>query len=72
MTFSDLLRAERARLNLSQTECAALIPPLPVRTLQCWEIAQRTPPDWAQPLILAHLRRHKPRPAGRHRNPAKP
>lgn len=70
--FARQLRAERERLNLSQSECAALLPPLSVRTLQTWEHGSRVPPDWAQPLILSVLRRYKPRKSGSFNKPGQP
>ena len=61
MSFSDQLRSERQRLNLSQSEAAALIPHLSHRLLQEWEAGRKTPPVWAQALMLAALANAKPR-----------
>lgn len=72
MTFPSQLRSERSRLNLSQTEAAALIPPLSVRVWQKWEGAAATPPPWAQRLILAHLARQRPRKTGHFEKPGNP
>ena len=69
--FSSILRAARARLNLSQTECARLIPPLSVRVLQNWERGRNTPPEWAQPLIIYALEVERPNPDGHFAKPGR-
>lgn len=71
-TFADRLRAERERLNLSQAECAALLPPLSGRMIAKWEGGGGEPPEWVQPLIFEKLRRHKPRAGGSFNKPGNP
>ena len=59
--FGRELKAQRALGGLSQTEAAAAIPYLSVRTLQCWEHGHQSPPEWAQNLILEKLSKTKRR-----------
>ena len=54
-SFADLLSSFRFRHKLSQTECAALIPHLSVRSLEKWERGASAPPLWSQRLILVAL-----------------
>lgn len=60
MTFSDLIKAERARLNLTQAEAATLLD-VPARTLWEWEHAKTEPLPVAQEGVIARLKRAKKR-----------
>lgn len=58
--FSATIKMHRKRLGLTQVTVGALFPdacgkPLPRRTWQQWESGERTPPGWAQTLILRRL-----------------
>ena len=54
-TFAEQLKAARAAAGLSQGGMAdrTLIP---LRTLQKWEIGERTPPDYVQRFVLNELK----------------
>ena len=54
-SFADALTSFRLCHNLSQLECAALIPYLSVRSLEKWERGASAPPLWSQCLILDAL-----------------
>ena len=54
-SFADALSSFRLCHNLSQLECAALIPYLSVRSLEKWERGASAPPLWSQCLILDAL-----------------
>jgi DNA-binding XRE family transcriptional regulator len=54
--FGRELKAQRAACGLSQSQAAACVPFLSVRTLQCWEHGHQSPPVWAQCLIMDKLR----------------
>ena len=54
-SFADALSSFRFCHNLSQLECAALIPYLSVRSLEKWERGASSPPLWSQCLILDAL-----------------
>lgn len=53
--FGRELKAQRAACGLSQSQAAARVPFLSVRTLQCWEHGHQSPPVWAQNLILKRI-----------------
>ena len=54
-SFADAISSFRLCHNLSQLECAALIPYLSVRSLEKWERGASSPPLWSQCLILNAL-----------------
>lgn len=54
-SFADAINSFRLCHNLSQLECAALIPYLSVRSLEKWERGASAPPLWSQCLILDAL-----------------
>ena len=54
-SFADAISSFRLCHNLSQLECAALIPYLSVRSLEKWERGASAPPLWSQCLILNAL-----------------
>ena len=54
-SFADAISSFRLCHNLSQLECAALIPYLSVRSLEKWERGASSPPLWSQCLILDAL-----------------
>lgn len=61
MSFAAQLKTQRASLGLTQAEAAASISPYRdiVRTLENWEAGRNAPPDWAQPLIIASIRKRR-------------
>lgn len=59
MTWKQQLKAERKRLNVSQSGLADLLQSCPVSTVQDWELGRRVPPEWIQRLILAYLSARK-------------
>lgn len=58
MSFSDLIKAERARLGLTQGEAATLLE-VPSRTLWEWEHGKTTPLPVAQEGVKARLKKAK-------------
>lgn len=50
-----------ARGDLTQVEAAARLCGCPVRTVRDWEQGRRVPPEWVQLLVLARLRKARPR-----------
>jgi hypothetical protein len=55
LPFHLALASFRTRYNITQAQCASLIPHLSVRSLQQWECGARVPPLWSQRLILDAL-----------------
>ena len=53
-TFAERLKAARAAAGLTQQSMADLTL-IPLRTLQKWEIGERTPPDYVQRFVLNEL-----------------
>ena len=53
-TFAERLKASRAAAGLTQQSMADLTL-IPLRTLQKWEIGERTPPDYVQRFVLNEL-----------------
>ena len=80
MTFPATLQAERARLNLSQGEAAAMFPtllpdqtPLTRRMWAKWEQGAGEPPGYVQRLLIEKLQRQKkPRTTGHFAKPGQP
>ena len=52
--FADELRAERARLGLSQQALSEALG-VPKRTIENWEGGVNSPPEWAEKLLLEKL-----------------
>lgn len=55
-TFGAVLKEERERLDLTQTETAALLD-IPFRTYWAWENEESEPPTVAQEGALARLKK---------------
>ena len=53
-TFAERLKAARAAAGITQQGMADLTL-IPLRTLQKWEIGERTPPDYVQRFVLNEL-----------------
>jgi DNA-binding transcriptional regulator YiaG len=53
--FADELRAERARLGLSQQALSEALG-IPKRTIENWEGGVNSPPPWAEKLLLEKLK----------------
>ena len=53
--FADKLRAERARLGLSQQALSKTLG-VPKRTIENWEGGVNSPPEWAEKLLLERLK----------------
>lgn len=54
--FSERLKAARSALGLSQQKLSELLG-APKRTIENWEYATRTPPEWIGRLVLNELER---------------
>lgn len=55
MDFREELKRERARLEITQAELSNVLG-VPKRTIESWEMGDRTPPDYVQRLILSKLK----------------
>lgn len=55
MTFSEELHGARTAAGITQ-QVMANITLIPLRTLQKWEIGERTPPPYVQRFVLNELR----------------
>jgi DNA-binding transcriptional regulator YiaG len=53
--FKDGVRAERARLGLSQQGLSDALG-IPKRTIEDWEGGRRTPPPWVEKLLFEKLK----------------
>jgi len=53
--FAQSLVDFRTRYNLTQVQCAALIPHLSVRMIEKWESEGSEPPPWVQLLLIDAL-----------------
>ena len=58
MTFSEIIKAERARLGFTPAEAAAFLE-VPARTLWEWEHGKTTPLPVAQEGVIARLKKAK-------------
>lgn len=56
--LADKLMAIRRKHGLSQSQCARLIPELPLRMLQKYEQQVSEPPAWVQLLLIDALRKN--------------
>jgi transcriptional regulator with XRE-family HTH domain len=54
MTFSQILRFHRLRLDLSQAQVASLLQ-TPIRTYQSWELSSTSPNKITQQVVVATL-----------------
>jgi hypothetical protein len=54
LTFSDLLRFHRSRLDLPQSQVASLLQ-TPIRTYQSWELGSNSPNRITQQVAIATL-----------------
>jgi len=59
MSFADDLRKARTQRGLSQSQAAACVPYLSVRTLQEWEQGHQQPPLWSQNLLIKQIAERK-------------
>lgn len=59
MSFSEQLKAERKRLNLSQVKFGEVFE-IPRRTVENWETGKIEPPTYVQKLIIEKLQSIKP------------
>ena len=57
-TLGQALIAIRRKYGLSQSQCARLIPGLPVRMLQKYEQQVSEPPAWVQLLLIDALKKN--------------
>lgn len=55
MTFAEQLKEARAACGLSQQQLADRVL-IPKKTIQHWEIGERTPPPYVQRFVLNELR----------------
>jgi DNA-binding transcriptional regulator YiaG len=55
--LADKLIAIRLKHRLSQSQCARLIPELPLRMLQKYEQQVSEPPAWVQLLLIDALKK---------------
>ena len=60
MNFSDLLKAERKRIGLNQTDCAAALD-VTLRAFQYWESGEKPPAPLTQEGALARLQKLSPK-----------
>ena len=56
--LADKLIAIRRKYGLSQSQCARLIPQMPLRMLQKYEQQVSEPPAWVQLLLIDALKRN--------------
>jgi DNA-binding transcriptional regulator YiaG len=56
--LADKLIAIRQAYGLSQSQCARLIPELPLRMLQKYEQGVSEPPTWVQLLLIDALKKN--------------
>jgi DNA-binding transcriptional regulator YiaG len=56
--LADKLIAIRRKYGLSQSQCARLIPELPLRMLQKYEQQVSDPPAWVQLLLIDALKKN--------------
>ena len=56
--LADKLIAIRQAYGLSQSQCARLIPELPLRMLQKYEQGVSEPPAWVQLLLIDALKKN--------------
>ena len=56
--LADKLIAIRRKHGLSQSQCARLIPEMPLRMLQKYEQQASEPPVWVQLLLIDALKRN--------------
>ena len=56
--LADKLIAIRRKYGLSQSQCARLIPELPLRMLQKYEQQVSEPPAWVQLLLIDALKKN--------------
>ena len=55
--MSNKIKEWRTLLQLSQSEFGKLLCGIPQRTIQSWELGERTPPEWVLGLIKSHIQR---------------
>lgn len=56
--FAESLKAARKAAGLTQQGLSDLLE-VPKRTIEAWEMGERTPPSYVQKLILNELARHQ-------------
>lgn len=69
MTFPELLKEARKRLNLNQPEAAGLLG-VSKRTLELWEAGRTLPIELAQEGALTRMALFRPQPPKRRKLPA--
>jgi DNA-binding transcriptional regulator YiaG len=57
--FSEIVKAARARLGLTQVELAKTLR-ASQQSISCWEDGRRVPPEFTRRLILAELAKMEP------------
>jgi DNA-binding transcriptional regulator YiaG len=58
LTFAELLRFHRSKLDLSQAQAASLLE-VPIRTYQSWELGSNSPNKITQRVVVAILEKVK-------------